>query len=64
MPCICGNGIHPKRYALGYRKCLECGEKEAEKESKHKAKCTAPGYNKGPYQYVTTEQMAKDVGKK
>lgn len=27
--CKCGDDIAPKRYGLGYRTCLPCGEREA-----------------------------------
>lgn len=27
--CICGEDIHPKRKSLGYRTCLDCGDKVA-----------------------------------
>lgn len=27
--CKCGDDVPPKRYSLGYRTCLPCGEKEA-----------------------------------
>ena len=27
--CSCGEEIHEKRYALGYRLCLWCGEEAA-----------------------------------
>lgn len=64
MMCKCGNSIHPKRLELGYFTCLLCGEKEAQKEATRKARSAAPAYNKGAYQYVTSKQMAKDVGRK
>lgn len=27
--CKCGESVHPKRVALGYRVCLDCGDREA-----------------------------------
>ena len=27
--CGCGSDIHPERYALGYKVCLKCGDKNA-----------------------------------
>lgn len=39
-------------------------EKKAQEEIAYKATCTAPAYNKGAYQYVYSEEQAKDVGKK
>ena len=33
IKCVCGNDIHPERYALGYKICLSCGEKFAQKKT-------------------------------
>jgi hypothetical protein len=27
--CVCGDEINPKRFALGYKLCLVCGERKA-----------------------------------
>ena len=62
--CIeCGEEFNPKRFDLGYRTCLECGDKHATKQILMKAKCTAPAYNKGAYMYITSSSMAGDVGR-
>lgn len=62
--CVdCSSPFNPKRLELGYRTCLECGGSRAEKEKARKAKCTAPAFNKGAYQYVGTVQAAKGVGR-
>ena len=62
--CIeCGEGFHPRRRQLGYYTCLECGDKEATQQILHKARCTAPAYNKGAYMYVTNKSMAKEIGR-
>ena len=62
--CVdCSAPFNPKRLELGYRTCLDCGSTRALKEMKRKAKCTAPAYNKGAYQYVGTVQAAKGVGR-
>mgnify|MGYP001329088543 CR=1 FL=1 len=62
--CVeCWEEYNPKRKALGYRTCLECGDANATIEIARKAKCTAPAYNKGAYQYVGTLQAAKGVGR-
>lgn len=29
IDCICGGEISPARFALGYRVCLACGDKQA-----------------------------------
>ena len=62
--CIeCGDDFNPKRYKLGYRTCIECGEEKAKIEILRKSRCIAPAYNKGAYMYVTSSQMAKDLGR-
>ena len=62
--CIeCGDGFNPKRYNLGYRTCIDCGEEKAQIEILRKSRCIAPAYNKGAYMYVTSSQMAKDLGR-
>lgn len=33
--CGCGTEIHPERYALGYKVCLNCGDKHAVKNKKY-----------------------------
>ena len=32
--CGCGNPIHPERYALGFKICLDCGERMARARQK------------------------------
>lgn len=62
--CIeCHAEFNPKRLELGYRTCLTCGGKSALAEKSRKAKCSAPAYNKGAYQYVGTVQAARGVGR-
>ena len=62
--CIeCGEDYNPKRAELGYRTCLGCGGKIADIEVARKARCSAPAYNKGAYQYVGTVQAARSVGR-
>ena len=63
IECECGEDINPKRYALGYRTCLDCGEVNARVEIARKAKCTAPAFNKGAYQYVGSVEVARSVGR-
>ena len=52
-----------RRKALGYSTCLDCGQEAAEREILRKARCTAPAYNKGGYMYISSVNMAKDVGR-
>lgn len=62
--CIeCDDEYSDRRKAIGYSTCLECGDAIATKQILFKASCTAPAYNKGGYMYVTSANMAKDVGK-
>ena len=62
--CIkCQVEFNPRRLELGYRTCLTCGGKSALAEKARKAKCSAPAYNKGAYQYVGTVQAARGVGR-
>lgn len=62
--CVkCGNLYNPKRKELGYAVCLECGDKDAAKQSLHKRKCSAPLYNKGAYQYVGDAEAARWIGR-
>ena len=62
--CVsCGDEFNPRRFALGYYVCLECGDEEATKQILKKSKCTAPAYNKGAYMYVSSARMAKELGK-
>ena len=62
--CIeCGEEYNPRRLALGYHTCLECGDRDATKQTLRKSKCVAPAYNKGAYMYVSSRAMAKELGK-
>jgi hypothetical protein len=60
----CLTNYSDNRLALGYTTCLACGETNAKSEKKRKAKCIAPVYNKGAYQYIATKEQAKDIGRK
>ena len=59
----CGEEFSPKRKALGYEYCLECGETYAQKSIDRKKKCTAPLFNKGAYQYVGSIDEARWAGR-
>ena len=61
--CKCEEEISLQRYNLGYRTCIDCGEKVAKKEIERKKGCVAPLYNKGAYQYISTVKQAMDIGK-
>jgi len=60
----CGDKIAKGRRALGYKTCLKCGEKAAQKEIKDKSKRVAIAYNKGAYMYITPGQDPKSIGRK
>ena len=62
--CVrCGSQYSDKRLAIGYRTCLSCGAQSATEESARKARCSAPAYNKGAYQYVFSTEEARGVGR-
>ena len=62
--CVeCYEEYSDKRKALGYNTCLDCGDVAAAKQALHKAKCIAPAYNKGAYMYVSSNTMARDLGR-
>lgn len=49
--CSCGEPVNPKRWALGFFSCLECGDKRAAKEIERKANNVAP-MHKSNYIYL------------
>ena len=60
---MCGiEEVHPKRYALGYRVCLTCGEVNAKMESERKTRRVAIAYDKGGYQYITEDTDLEELG--
>lgn len=62
--CIeCGNFFSPRRQALGYKTCLECGQEAVQPLIERMKKQCAPAYNKGSYQYITDMQMVRDLGR-
>jgi hypothetical protein len=54
--------IHPARYALGYRHCLACGDREAVRQ--RKLWCIAPISNKAGYTRVTDYNLLKQINPK
>jgi len=66
MPfCIeCTEPFPTQRRELGYNTCRSCGDRQATAEKRRKSRCIAPAYSKGAYQYITSKNMAKDVGRK
>lgn len=59
----CGSFYSPKRKALGYALCLECGQAAVQPVLERMKKQCAPAYNKGSYQFITDMQMVKDLGR-
>jgi hypothetical protein len=51
--CWCGDDVEPRRWALGYRMCLFCGEEAARTE--RASWCVVQEYGKGGYQFVTAD---------
>lgn len=60
---FCGEDYSARRFELGYISCLDCGDKQAEKEKAFKAKCTAPAYNKGPFMLITSKECVVGIFK-
>jgi hypothetical protein len=48
IECDCGEEIEPRRWDLGYRVCLECGDSIA----KQRKFTVAIPYSKGAYQLI------------
>ena len=60
---VCYEKYSDKRKNLGYKTCLNCGDKEARKEALRKSKCIAPLFNKGAYQFIGSIKEAKSIGR-
>jgi len=62
--CItCDTEYSNARYELGYKTCLSCGDLEASKIARQKSKQTAPLFNKGAAQYITSLSQTKFIGR-
>lgn len=59
----CGEEYPRKRRELGYKTCINCGDKLARKEAIRKSKCVAPLFNKGAYQFIGNVSEAKTLGR-
>jgi len=59
----CGDVYNPLRQKLGYETCTNCGEAEAQTAISRKKKCTAPLFNKGAYQYISSRHDARWIGR-
>ena len=57
----CGDKIHPKRAALGYKVCISCGDKAAAKE--RSTWTIVPAGHKQGYTRVTDRRYLSDVNK-
>jgi hypothetical protein len=60
LECDCGEEIAPRRWDLGYRTCLECGEKMA----KQRKFTVAIPYSKGAYQLIHDAEDMKHTNPK
>lgn len=56
LPCACGNDIPLARFQLGYRQCLLCGEKTAQKR-----KFTIAPMPKSNYILITDLSLLKGL---
>ena len=59
---VCGSYISAGRWDLGYRVCLKCGDKEAERE--RMGWCVAPISNKAAYTRITDFDLLKQINPK
>lgn len=59
--CWCGDDVHPKRWALGYRTCLTCGEQQAAKD---RALWTIAPMHKSNYVLVTQREDLSGLNNK
>ena len=55
---MCGNGVDPRRYQLGFNTCLECGERNA-KRVRH----TVVPMHKSNYTVVTDRDLLQWLNK-
>lgn len=58
---FCGDYLNPDRWGLGYRSCLECGEKQATEQRKNW--CVAP-MHKSNYMLITTPDQLHGLNNK
>ena len=58
----CQEEIPPARYALGYRVCLACGDRQAKNDRKRW--CIAPISNKAGYTRITDYSLLKQINPK
>ncbi len=56
---VCGGYVDHRRYALGYKTCLQCGEAAA-REKKH----TIAPINKSNYMYISDLTQLKQLNPK
>ena len=58
---ICCENYPDKRKSYGYKTCIDCADKIADKEIKRKQKQTAPLFNKGAYQYINSLDEIRSI---
>lgn len=59
IDCECGEEVDVRRVALGYTKCLSCGDKEAKQR-----RFTIAPINKSNYMMITDMTMLKQLNPK
>jgi hypothetical protein len=58
---VCGDAYHPRRAALGYQTCLDCGDRAAaEERTSWTVTCTP----KGHYTRITNKEELKCLNQK
>lgn len=58
----CGGDIPDRRFALGYRLCLACGDKKA--RAARTSWCIAPAGHKQGYTLITDPQYLRNINPK
>ena len=61
MNCLCSNEIHPERWKINYRTCLECGDMLATKA--RESWCIAP-MHKSNYMLITNPNDLQGINNK
>ncbi len=57
---VCGDAYHPRRAALGYQTCLDCGDRAAAEE---RTSWTIVVSSKGHYTRITDLEDLKELNK-
>lgn len=55
---VCSDDVNPRRWALGFKTCLQCGERSARQVKQ----CIVP-LSKGAYQPIRDKTILKQLNK-